>query len=275
MDLDFQGHIYQSSYFINRYVEKSKDFGIYDVLNFYKCYRAYVRGKVIGFRLNDPYIDKKEKQEIIKTARKYFDLAYYYATLFSRNLVEKKQIFFITSGLTGTGKTTVARRISIDFNTHLISTDEIRKELEGIDKFERHHDAYNTGLYSPDKMLYTYKKALEKADKLLSKSKIVTMDATFKSKKLRDMAHKLASKNNAIFLILFCKTHEKFIKKYLDGRVKKKSISDGRWEIYLKQKHSFEGFNSKDNLVEIDISNKSYNYQIKVLREILKKTNRG
>ena len=97
----------------------------------------------------------------------------------------------------------------------------------------------------------------------------------FKTKKLRDMARNFASKNNANFLVLFCKTPEKFIKKYLEERVKKKSISDGRWEIYLKQKDSFEGFNDKEKIVEIDISNKSYDYQIKTFKEILKKINRG
>jgi aminoglycoside phosphotransferase family enzyme/predicted kinase len=275
MDLDFQANPYHSSYFIDKYVEKSGDKGIYDVLNFYKCYRAYVRGKVIGFKLNDPQVDKKEKQEIIKTASKYFDLAYYYAALFSRDLVKSQPIFFITSGLTGTGKTTVARKISTDYNTHLISTDEIRKELQGIEKFERHHDAYNTGLYSPDKMIYTYKKALEKAEKLLGKNESVTLDATFKTKKLRDLACNIASKNNAMFIILYCSCPEEFVKIYLNQRLKKKSISDGRWEIYIKQKDSFEKFDSKDGFVEIDISNKSYDYQIKTFREILKKTNRG
>jgi len=275
MDLDFQGHPYHSCYFINKYVEKTKDFGIFEILNFYKCYRAYVRGKVIGFKLNDPHIDKKEKQEIIKIASKYFDLAYYYATLFSRGLVESKPIFFITSGLTGTGKTTVARKISIDYNTHLISTDEVRKKLEGIDKFERHHDAYNTGLYSPEKMLYTYDKALKKADMLLNKGENVTMDATFKTKKLRDLARNIARKNNAIFLILFCKCPEEYIKKYLDERIKKKSISDGRWEIYLKQKNSFEEFTSNDKTVEIDISKKSFYYQNKIFVDILNNINRG
>ena len=274
MDLDFQGCPFQSSYFINKYVEISKDLGIYDVINFYKCYRAYVRGKVIGFKLKDPHIDKKEKQDIIKNAVKYFDLAYYYARLFSRDLVESKPIFFITSGLTGTGKTTVARKFAIDYNAHNISTDEIRKELEGIDKFEKHHDAYNTGLYSPEKMFYTYKKALEKADKLLSKGENVILDATFKTKKLRDLACDIAGKNNAIFLILFCKCTEKHVKIYLEKRVKKKSISDGRWEIYLKQKNSFEKFTNKENFVEIDISKKSYDYQIKVFRDILNKINR-
>jgi len=275
MDLDFQGSPYASSYFINSYVGKSGDQGIYDVLNFYKCYRAYVRGKVLGFKLNDPHIKVKEKKEIIENARKYFYLAYYYAKLFSKDFIKSKPIFFITSGLTGTGKTTVARKISTDYNNCLISTDEIRKELQGINKFERHHDAYNTGLYSPDKMMQTYEKALEKADKLLSKDKSVTLDATFKTKKLRDMARDIAKKNSAIFIILHCLTPEEYVKKYLEKRISKKSISDGRWEIYVKQKDSFEKFSSKDNVVKIDISNKSYDYQIKVFREILNKTKEG
>ena len=64
MDLDFLGHPYHSSYLIEKYVEKSGDSSIFDVLNFYKCYRAYVRGKVIGFKLSDPHIDKKEKKGV-------------------------------------------------------------------------------------------------------------------------------------------------------------------------------------------------------------------
>jgi len=276
MDLDFLGEPYLSSYLIEQYVEKSGDSGIFDMLNFYKCYRAYVRGKVIGFRLNDPHVDKKEKQEIIETAKKYFDLAHYYAALFSRDLIkDTRPLLFITSGLTGTGKTTVARKISVDYNAHFISSDAVRKELEGVDKFERHHDAYNTGLYSPEKMLFTYDKTLEKSEDLLSKGENVVLDATFKSKKLRDKARELAMKTNAHFMILYCTCPEEIVKKYLEERVKKKSISDGRWEIYVKQKDSFEPMSSGDNFVEVDISNKSYSYQMKTFREILKKIGKG
>jgi aminoglycoside phosphotransferase family enzyme len=32
------------------------------LLNFYKCSRAYVRGKVEGFKLDDPYIPEEEKE---------------------------------------------------------------------------------------------------------------------------------------------------------------------------------------------------------------------
>ena len=275
MDLDYLGCPYLSSYLIEQYVKKSGDSGIHDILNFYKSYRAYVRGKVIGFKLDDPHIDNKEKQDIIHTAKIYFDLAYYYASLFSRSLRKTKPLLMITSGLTGTGKSTVARKLSVDYNANLISTDTIRKELEGIDRFERHHDAYNTGLYSPEKMLYTYKKLLEKAEFLLSKNINVVLDATFKSKKLRDMANDIARKNNAVYLIIYCTTPEKKVKEYLEKRVKKESISDGRWEIYLKQKDSFESFTDDENIVDIDISKTSYNYQIGVYRKILKLISEG
>ena len=273
MDFDYQGFPYLSSYFIKKYIDESKDSKISSLLNFYKCYRAYVRGKVIGFRLNETNIDKNEKIQIKNSAKKYFDLSYYYSKLFSMIFEKEKPLLFITSGLTGTGKTTVANKISVDYNAHIISTDSVRKELEGIDKFERHHDAYNTGLYSPEKMLFTYNKIFEKADTLLKNSKNVILDATFKNNNLRDKAKEIAINNKSNFLILHCTCPENLVKRYLENRVKKKSVSDGRWEIYLKQKNSFESFNSKDNIVEIDISKKSFVYQTRIFNEIFKKIN--
>jgi hypothetical protein len=41
-----------------------------EVLDFYKCYRAYVRGKVESFRLDDPHIPEGEKKEALKGHRR-------------------------------------------------------------------------------------------------------------------------------------------------------------------------------------------------------------
>jgi len=49
------------------------------MLPFYKCYRAYVRGKVVSFRLDDPNIKAKEKEDAIKEASAYMRLAAEYA----------------------------------------------------------------------------------------------------------------------------------------------------------------------------------------------------
>ncbi|MGD0449954.1 MAG: phosphotransferase [Candidatus Bathyarchaeia archaeon] len=79
MDLDFQKRADLSDYFINRYIIYSKDQELVKVLSFYKCYRAYVRGKVISFKLDDPNVKIAEKKAAVKEARSYFKLAVKYA----------------------------------------------------------------------------------------------------------------------------------------------------------------------------------------------------
>ncbi len=82
MDLDFQESHNLSDYFIDRYVLYSKDRELVQVLPFYKCYRAYVRGKVISFKLDDPNVDADEKKLAVKEAQAYFKLAATYAKEF-------------------------------------------------------------------------------------------------------------------------------------------------------------------------------------------------
>jgi len=75
MDLDFHGHPDLANQFINAYVKASGDEELLNLLDFYKCYRAYVRGKVEGFKLDDPHISDEEKSKTLKVARRYFELA--------------------------------------------------------------------------------------------------------------------------------------------------------------------------------------------------------
>ncbi|MDP3878876.1 MAG: hypothetical protein Q8Q07_01035, partial [Dehalococcoidales bacterium] len=75
MDLDHYRRPDLSRSFVNAYVTLSHDDELYRLLNFYKCYRAYVRGKVEGFKLDAPLIAEEEKEKITTTAREYFELA--------------------------------------------------------------------------------------------------------------------------------------------------------------------------------------------------------
>lgn len=82
MDLDYQGRADLALPLIRTYMDESGDSDIPDILDFYKCYRAYVRGKVESFRLDDPNIPQEEKMEARKRARRYFDLAHRYSQRF-------------------------------------------------------------------------------------------------------------------------------------------------------------------------------------------------
>ncbi len=75
MDLDRYQRADLSQAFVNAYVRLSQDKELLQLLNFYKCYRAYVRGKVTSFMLDDPYVSEEEKTSVLAAARRYFELA--------------------------------------------------------------------------------------------------------------------------------------------------------------------------------------------------------
>ncbi len=75
MDLDHYGRADLSRSFVDAYVAFSQDKGLSELLAFYKCYRAYVRGKVESFKLDDPHISEEEKTRVLAVARNYFELA--------------------------------------------------------------------------------------------------------------------------------------------------------------------------------------------------------
>ncbi len=75
MDLDFKGRKDLSDFFVERYMKYSEDQELLKLLPFYKCYRAYVRGKVTSFKLQDPNVNSEEKTAAMKEAKAYFKLA--------------------------------------------------------------------------------------------------------------------------------------------------------------------------------------------------------
>jgi aminoglycoside phosphotransferase family enzyme len=78
MDLDRYQQAGLSRHLVNTYVGLSHDEELLKLLDFYKCYRAYVRGKVESFKLDDPYIPEEEKVKVLTAAQGYFQLAVSY-----------------------------------------------------------------------------------------------------------------------------------------------------------------------------------------------------
>ena len=81
MDLEFNGGERLSEQLCKAYLiragEKDDDL-IYHLINFYKVYRAYVRGKVTSFILKDSAVPDDKKIEARDTAQRYFALAHSY-----------------------------------------------------------------------------------------------------------------------------------------------------------------------------------------------------
>ncbi len=79
MDLQFLMQDRLSKEFVEHYIRFSGDREIEEILPFYLCYRAYVRGKVESFRINDPHTPFSERMNALLRAQRYFFLAEEYA----------------------------------------------------------------------------------------------------------------------------------------------------------------------------------------------------
>lgn len=79
MDLDYHGLPELSAYFVDRFAAAAGDPGLHELLPFYKCYRAYVRGKIGLFTAGDPAVDEAVRAECLAGAARYFQLAHRYA----------------------------------------------------------------------------------------------------------------------------------------------------------------------------------------------------
>jgi len=230
MDLERYQRPDLSKVFVNSYINISKDPEIGELIDFYKCYRAYVRGKVDCFRLEDKLIEDKEP--VLNSAKNYFNLAYRYTF--------KKPILFLFSGLMGTGKSTLAEALSEETGFPVISSDVTRKKLAGLASRERHFEQFDSGLYSPESTNATYEELFSSAREYLKQGQQVILDASFKKQKIRQALIDMARENNAEVYIIECVLDEAEVKRRLDKRVAEGSISDGRWEIFEKQKLDFD-----------------------------------
>jgi aminoglycoside phosphotransferase family enzyme len=78
MDLEYHGGGDLSRQLWQFYTEQTGEEKAESVLRFYKIYRAYVRGKVNSFLLDDPQVSRAESEEAAQRAENYFQLAHSY-----------------------------------------------------------------------------------------------------------------------------------------------------------------------------------------------------
>ncbi len=258
MDLDYHRFRNLSQYFIKNYVKKSKDFKIFELLDFYKSYRAYVRGKIGCFTYVSPQIPEEERKKALESAQKYFDLAYFYA-----GGIPKVIIFF---GLSGTGKTFLSQKLLKKIPAVYLASDVIRKRLLNLDPYKHYYAPFEKGIYAPNITKETYKKLIELASEELSYGRDVILDATFIEKKLRHLLINSLKDVRAKFYWIWCKAEDEVIKERILKRKKENTFSDALWNIYLSQKEKFEYPEECSPLLILETSDFEENLLKKILQ---------
>jgi aminoglycoside phosphotransferase family enzyme/predicted kinase len=236
MDLDFLGARALSAEIEEVYASLAKDPALRSpLLPFYKCYRAYVRGKVESLKSDEQEIPNEERRHASTEAQRYFCLA-------SRYTREKSQrtLLLVVCGMVGTGKSTVARLLSDLSGFPVLNSDQIRKKLVTPAPKTPPQEGYGHGIYCEEFNELTYNALLAETDRRLGRGKGVIVDATFKDSKHRSLFINCAANSGVPAFFIECRTHEATVRRRLADRAKNPDeISDATWEIYERMRGEF------------------------------------
>ncbi|MCF6187378.1 MAG: AAA family ATPase [Desulfobulbaceae bacterium] len=147
-------------------------------------------------------------------------------------------VFF---GLIASGKSTLAEAFARRQGVLYLNTDRVRKELAGIAVTERRPDEHGRGIYSREYTEKTYQAMLDAAAGELRQGKSVVLDGSYSSRKERARVLECGNRNGAKVCFILCHCSEEETRHRLELRARDPlAVSDGRWDIYLKQKETFE-----------------------------------
>ncbi len=234
MDLEHLGRADLSAAFVDAYVRRSEDRELHSLLDFYKCYRAFVRGKVLGFRLDEPDLDPAEAAQIAREARAYFDLAHAYAK------PEVQPVLLVIMGLPASGKSSLASAIAGRFGMVHLSSDVVRKHLAGVRPTVHRLDGFGRGIYSRSMTRRTYAVLKRTAARWLRGGKSVVLDATFGQPAERAAVRVLARRAGARLIVVVCRADEATIRARLAARSNDPlTTSDARLELWPALRGTF------------------------------------
>ncbi len=250
MELDAAGRSDLARVFVDAYARASGDESLRELLPFYACYRAYVRGKVTAFLADQQEAPEAQREAARQQAQALFQLAARYASGL------QGQTLLLIGGLMGSGKSALAAALQREAGWALCSSDATRKRLADLHPAQAQPDQFGQGFYTQDWTTRTYQALLEEAEAALASGRSVTLDASFARRADRQAVARLAAAQGAraIFLECVCPPAvalERLARRW-EARVAGQSqssaeasqASDGRPDLYAAQQAQWEAFSA-------------------------------
>jgi len=191
MDLERLGACALAEQFMAAYANYSGDPAPASLRHHYVAYRAFVRVKIACLRVaqDDPQAGFE--------ARHLADEAL-------RHLRAGAVTLVLVGGLPGTGKSALADAVASRLGFTVLSSDRIRKELDGLPAGASARGPYGSGIYTAGWTERTYAELLHRAAVLLARGESVIADASFISVRQRAAAAAAAADASADLVQLRC-----------------------------------------------------------------------
>lgn len=148
---------------------------------------------------------------------------------------------YVFFGLIASGKSALAQAWAGRLRIPYYNSDILRKELAEVADLRAGRQEYGRGIYSDEFTRKTYQTLLSKATHELANGRSVVLDASYRCRADRDEIRTLKKKHGARVRFILCSCPEAEAR----ARIKKRAldptaVSDGNWDIYLRQKELFE-----------------------------------
>ena len=248
MDLDFHKQPRLSSYFIAQISRALRDPELATVIDFYKCYRAYVRAKVESFRSREDEVPEEERKKSRERASRYYRLALRYAVAGSTPCI------LVVMGRVGTGKSTIARRLATDLGWDHLSSDLVRKTQAGADLYERGSAAERKELYSPERTKSTYRALTNEALRRAADGHGSIIDATYSQRSDRDELRGVLREERIPYCFIELTASDEHLKERLRSRENGGVISDARLEDFEFLSRRYEGPDDLEDAFHLTVS---------------------
>jgi uncharacterized protein len=241
MDLAFRDRSDLANVFLNTYLERTGDYWGAVMLPPYLSMRAYIRGNVSSLGLDDDAIACEQKQALQEEAQAYYRLAWQYTQRPQGRLL-------LMSGLSGSGKSTVARQLAPQINAIQIRSDAVRKHLAGIPLEQKGSDE----IYTSQMTQRTYDCLLELGIFLAQQGWTVILDAKYDQQALRKDAIAVAQQHHIPLQILHCTASMAVIGDRI--RHRQGDITDATVSLLAQQQQQAEAFTKQEQeqVIEID-----------------------
>ncbi|WP_017719426.1 bifunctional aminoglycoside phosphotransferase/ATP-binding protein [Kamptonema formosum] len=235
MDLQGRGRGDLANAFLNTYIEGTGDWEGLQVLPLYLIRQSYVRANVTSLLLDDPGVSAQEKEKAQQTAAHYYRLAWQYTQPRTGQLI-------LMSGLSGSGKSTVARKLARRQGAIHIRSDAVRKHLAGIPLHQRGGEE----IYTAEMTEKTYHRLLQLGVMLAAGGWPVILDAKYDRQALRRDAIALAEVNQLPLQILHCTAPVEVLRARLHRRTG--DIADATADLLAAQLAGAEPFTEAERV---------------------------
>ena len=231
MDLTRLGAESFASLLIAGYRRAGGDPGDDALLFFYAAYRAWVRAKVACIRAQELPGEHPALERVRGEAGELMRLGHRFAWRSRGPLV------LVLCGVSGSGKTTVAREVAAVSGWEHLSSDVTRKRLSGLAPTERG----GAELYSRERTAETYRELGRMAAERLQRDRGVIVDATFHLREEREAFRRGLGDRPGRLLFVECRASTAtLLERVLKRELRPDRVSDADVAVVERQLAEFE-----------------------------------